>query len=828
MDDTILFKLTENLVNELRYVSTIDWYLMKLSSLVLKLKDLCNRNSICIQNSLMRVLNSEKIKRCMSILTRYRGNVMKLIYTDPRFKNLREYSNLIDGYLGSLSLQGYEQPIGRDINRVSLAYEQDRYSESRDISQKIQRASPGKAIIIVIIIIIAIAIYGTIKFFPHQTIPSTPTSITSISTKTISPIETRSTYNYVTMLDTLSISRIDATRSIETSSTTIEETRIITAIVSTSPIATSTSPLLTTMTTETRLYTHTVETITVENSSTITSIETATEITTTTLVPTTVIQVNETATSSTTIYIPPKIYLDLNTVTLYRNISDFVVEIRGINISSDKLYIEISYNNQTIYLHALGFLRDEIAIIAQYAFVNKTYAKLIFPLDTIKREVYRLNISSEFYIILPMASKICYANLNDEEFLNITYCKNVIFIQPPTIPSLGYPTFYDVILNTFNETSMNILRKSVYRDSLPNDTRWIIWNALTWIDNNIRYDGAKALSSSTGIYDPLTTMKLGKGICSDYAVLTSAILLSANISPVYILTFNTSMGLHATVGIEMNNTLWILDQHLPVIEWDDYRQYVANITSQIYVYRIWYSHGTPTIEFYRMDKEYPDTYPIDAMDQRAIDIVMDIVSRETGMRISRELSTVIPIWGVGWKLSLPVIDRGMDVPLDTAYSPIFKEQWGVWLANYIIELLNKYYLDYVEMHGSFWATIYRDSSYTVVKIYAVPFQVPSTIYRLYGDKLHIEINLSTYIYDPINDIQILLYTNSSGYCAGIAPPGYRYSIPYINADEWYDNLIVIVSMEKIYSLKQYCIGDIYIVVSLKSIPIYAIPIQGLG
>ncbi|ADM27501.1 hypothetical protein Igag_0670 [Ignisphaera aggregans DSM 17230] len=46
MVDTILFKLIENLVNELRYVSTIDWYLIKLSSLVLKLKDLCNRNSI--------------------------------------------------------------------------------------------------------------------------------------------------------------------------------------------------------------------------------------------------------------------------------------------------------------------------------------------------------------------------------------------------------------------------------------------------------------------------------------------------------------------------------------------------------------------------------------------------------------------------------------------------------------------------------------------------------------------------------------------------------------------------------------------------------------
>ncbi|ADM27500.1 Protein of unknown function DUF553 [Ignisphaera aggregans DSM 17230] len=782
----------------------------------------------------------------MSILTRYRDNVMKL----------REYSNLIDDYLCSLSLQGiestateYEQPIGRDINRISVAYEQDRYSKSRDIPQKIQRASLGKAIIIVVIIIIAIAIYGTIKFSPQQTIPSTPTSITPISTKTISPIETQTIYNtYTTTLDTLSIGEIDTTRSIETSSTTIpsttqkttiEETRMATAIIST-PTATlqtpsitttttsvSTSPLLTTMTTETQFYTHTTETMIVENSSTITPIEISTETITTTLVPTTVIQINETATSTPTIY-TPKTYLDLDTVILYENISDFVIEIRGINTSSNKLYIEISYNNQTIYLHALGFPRDEIAIIAQYAFVNKTYAKLIFPLDTIKREVYRLNISSEFYIILPMANKICYANLNNEEFLNITYCKDVVFIQPPTTPSLGYPTFYDVILNTFNETSMNILRKSVYRDSLPNDTRWIIWNALTWINNNIEYDRAKALSPSTGIYDPLTTMKLGKGICSDYAVLTSAILLSANINPVYILTFNTSIGLHAAVGIELNNTLWILDQHLPVIEWDDYKQYVVNITSQIYVYRIWYSHGTSSIEFYRMDREYIDTYPIDAIDQRAIDIVMDIVSRETGMRISRELSTVIHIWGASLKLSLPIIDRDIYVPLDTAYSPIFKEQWSVWLASYIIDLLNKYYLDCIEMHGSFWATIYRDSSYTVVKIYAVPFQVPNTIYKLYGDKLYIEINLSTYIYDPINDIQIFLYTDNSGYCAGIAPPGYGYSIPYINADKWYDNLIVIVSMEKIYSLKQYCIGDIYIVISLKSIPIYAIPIQRLG
>jgi len=424
----------------------------------------------------------------------------------------------------------------------------------------------------------------------------------------------------------------------------------------------------------------------------------------------------------------PKQYMDLGPITISVNRTSLVFEIRKQGISRNDLVFEVSStdSSSSIFLNALGVLGRDY-VVARYAYVNKTYAKLIFSLSDIENSLRRHNISSIVKIKIPQvgtpststfgklryisSGKICYIKLQDTPGLMRCETANFVLFSSEPVEQ-GYATIYDVVLDKFNDVTMDFLRRTIYGDSPPSDIRWAVWRALDWVDKNIAYDDEKASTGGIGIYDPITTIRLGRGVCSDYAVLTSAILLSADINPVYILTFNTSIGSHTVAGIELNNTLWILDQHLPVIEWDDYRQYVANITSQVYVYKIWYSHGAPSIEFYRMDKEYLDTYPIDTIDSNIAIELNNIVSRTLGLKPSARpltLGTCIYIYR-----ALPSLGKP-HTSLDTAYSPIFKEQWVSWLATDIAttmrntypELTNKQYL---------YISISRTETYTTIQI----------------------------------------------------------------------------------------------------------------
>jgi len=92
----------KRLESELRYASSVEWYLIKLSTLVLELRSICSDSSSCIRNALLSILDHDGVKRYMSILARYRDSVVKLIDSDPRFRNLREYRELLYEYLGAL------------------------------------------------------------------------------------------------------------------------------------------------------------------------------------------------------------------------------------------------------------------------------------------------------------------------------------------------------------------------------------------------------------------------------------------------------------------------------------------------------------------------------------------------------------------------------------------------------------------------------------------------------------------------------------------------------------------------------------------------------
>ncbi|RLF22911.1 MAG: calcium-binding protein [Thermoprotei archaeon] len=98
------------------------------------------------------------------------------------------------------------------------------------------------------------------------------------------------------------------------------------------------------------------------------------------------------------------------------------------------------------------------------------------------------------------------------------------------------------------------------------------WAVLKWISENIEYDHVKAQLDSSKLYAINETVYYKKGICSDYALLTAALLLDSGVSPVYMLdiSFKNKETSHAAVAIKIHNEYFVLDQHLPLIPIGNY------------------------------------------------------------------------------------------------------------------------------------------------------------------------------------------------------------------------------------------------------------------
>ncbi len=111
------------------------------------------------------------------------------------------------------------------------------------------------------------------------------------------------------------------------------------------------------------------------------------------------------------------------------------------------------------------------------------------------------------------------------------------------------------------------------------------WNVVTWEDEHMTYDGTRI--------DPLMKpipeiLKEGKGICGDYTLLTLAILLDMNYSPLYALaiTFNDSDTGHLTAVLEYGGKFYVADQHPPIMDLASYYRHWA-------IYRFEYANETP-------------------------------------------------------------------------------------------------------------------------------------------------------------------------------------------------------------------------------------------
>ena len=125
------------------------------------------------------------------------------------------------------------------------------------------------------------------------------------------------------------------------------------------------------------------------------------------------------------------------------------------------------------------------------------------------------------------------------------------------------------------------------------------WNVLAWEGEWLSYDWEKAKQpfakviiypdgrqevaegQNNTIQTPYETIMKRTGVCTDYTVLTDALLLAMNHSPVYAMAINLTDSGHATALVKINGWYFALDQHLPPMDLGAYYRYWERQGSRI-------------------------------------------------------------------------------------------------------------------------------------------------------------------------------------------------------------------------------------------------------
>ena len=352
----------------------------------------------------------------------------------------------------------------------------------------------------------------------------------------------------------------------------------------------------------------------------------------------------------------------------------------------------------------------------------------------------------------------------------------------------GYPSLLDAVLMSYNDTVFAKLRSIVYGGRPPTNPAEAAWAALSWVGRHIRYDYAKEMERSPAVYSPLQLLEKGRGVCSDYAVFTAAALLASGQRTAYILAINLKPIPHAVAATDINNTLFILDQHLPPIEAGDYAEYLlGNKTIQVYVIRVTKTSSGIAVKAYPAKlSPLMDTYPWDKVPEKTIEEAIKLISRDTGAKPARGLETVIETGNV-----YTYVDRYLEplagitrhpVPIGLLYSPVFDKEWAKTIAETGEQILRQYYPGALGK-GSFWLTLEQTREETRIELYAVPFPEPRITITQGGGTLTITIETRQAITET--SIQLIVYNSDKTICAAIAPPGYTYpGTTTITASKW--------------------------------------------
>ncbi|WP_297437062.1 transglutaminase-like domain-containing protein [Thermococcus sp.] len=235
-----------------------------------------------------------------------------------------------------------------------------------------------------------------------------------------------------------------------------------------------------------------------------------------------------------------------------------------------------------------------------------------------------------------------------------------------------------------------------------------VWNVLEWEGKNLHYNWTKANETPSYIevrsngrnevvsgggselQTPYETIKRGAGICTDYTLLTDALLLSMGYSPVYMMEPNLSKSAHSTAVIRVEGWYFVLDQHLPPMDLDAYYGHWRKIGDRIVnatLYEISTGENRASVKrigFLNDTDFLKQAYVMDEHDALGLATGMEeVLSKEFNITVDRRLSTgqngVIPqgynslsAWSITFE------------EIAALYNPAFYSEYVNWLLRRVL------------------------------------------------------------------------------------------------------------------------------------------------
>ncbi len=393
-------------------------------------------------------------------------------------------------------------------------------------------------------------------------------------------------------------------------------------------------------------------------------------------------------------------------------------------------------------------------------------------------------------------------------------------VTTPKIVVASYTPEYSSIeeaLRSLTRRDIELVGEILFGSFRPTSVADAVWHAIAWADRNLGYDYERACTvqrlSKLSVYHPLELIRRGKGICTDFALLYTVAMLYENITPVYI--FELWDYHHVVAIIPINNTLVVLEQKLPPIEFSDYVEhmlggklgsvtiYKVALDGEKIVYRI--------TNLSEVRKLIRDTYPKDSLDPKLALEVAKIVSNRFGLSVEPRLVQLAQGGLYTLTMESPTVkltESPVSVKIFELYSPMFRDMW----VRYLADMISKYIEPIIKYGKYLWISM-GDAE---INITLAPIRPP-------------------YAYHVVNESSLTIFVNSTGrivvavYTPDLAnivleviPPGTRVSIPHIEMEKLIEkNGSVTIVINRRLLDKALTIDKACIVVVLDGYPVYA-------
>ncbi len=384
-----------------------------------------------------------------------------------------------------------------------------------------------------------------------------------------------------------------------------------------------------------------------------------------------------------------------------------------------------------------------------------------------------------------------------------------------------------------NDKRVNEIGEEILGDTSIVQEKEIVWKILEWVDNNIVYDEYRQKlieTENTMEYQaPWETFEKKSGVCIDYAILTAALLAYADITPAYLIVFKNID--HAAVAVEINGTYFVLDQHLPPIEFHDYTEYLLEGADDIDgLYEITKNNDVVVVKK-RSSYEflYKEDYAPSINDyNELLSKTIKYINKTSYSKGEDGLNDFIN-YNYGYiryyTQYLSSFKYQIKYPVLLFYHPAFESEWAEYMGKTLISKITEF-----NNTRYFWINL------TSTDIWHIRLEIAFSNITIPNVKTYIEKPdpyTSLFVIkidadEQIDSLQLFIYIeNEKTPVAGITDEAHYYEkITTINADTWIinsNNAIIKIDKEKLNN--ELPRGDYYLIVWINHEPAYIMPLK---